>query len=391
MPQSPTGPLTIRKVENAADSKIFFEFPWTIYKGDPNWVPPLLSTRHGVIDKDKNPGWDYMIGDYFVAFRGTTPVGTIAAVVNHHHNEYWNENIGWFGLFEGYDDQEAATALLKTASDHVKALGATDGMRGPANLSMYDECGLLIENFSPPVLLMPYNYPYYERLIDQSGLGFAKVMDLFSWYSNPDLITEGGGLPPKLVRVVEKTKDRLGVTLRKPDPKNLRKEVDLLHHLWDTCWTRNWGFYPLTDREANKLFKDLKDLVDVDLVRFAIVDGKDVGFLAGFPDLNQALRYAYPRPGVPEIWTLLKLLWFWKVRRKVTGQRVMLLGVEPEYRAKGVEAAMNLSFFQEVIEKRKYYDADSGWVLETNQPMNQLAVTFKAKLYKRFRLYQKPL
>src|SRR5260221_1599107 len=98
MPQSPTGPLTIRKVENAADSKIFFEFPWTIYKGDPNWVPPLLSTRHGVIDKDKNPGWDYMIGDYFVAFRGSTPVGTIAAVVKQHHQVLLTGNIRRFGI-----------------------------------------------------------------------------------------------------------------------------------------------------------------------------------------------------------------------------------------------------------------------------------------------------
>ena len=391
MPAQPTGPLTIRKVETPADQKLFFEFPWTIYKGDPNWVPPLVSTRQHIIDKKKNPGWEYMTGDYFLAFRGTQPVGTIAALINHNHNKYWNENIGWFGLFECYEDQEVANLLLKTAAAHVKSLGATDGMRGPANLSMYDEAGLLIENFSAPVILMQYNHAYYQKLIENSGIGLEKCMDLYSWYSNPDMISEGGSLPPKLVRVVEKTKQRYGITLRKPDPKNLRKEVDLLRHLWNTCWTRNWGFYPLTDREADKLFKDLKDFVDVDLVRFAIVDGKNVGFLLGLPDLNQALHYAYPRPGVPELWYLLKVVWFWKIRRKVTGQRILLLGVEPEYRAKGVEAAMNLSYFEEGVRTRKYYDTDSGWVLESNQPMNQLAETFHAKLYKRYRIYQAPI
>src|SRR5258708_6339101 len=349
MPKKPTGALSVRKVENAADYKTFFEFPWTLYKDDPNWVPPLLSTRKSILDKKVNPGWDYMTGDYFLAFRGSEPIGTIAALVNHHHNEYWKENIGWFGLFECYDDQEAATALLKTAADHVKALGATDGMRGPASLSAYDEWGLLIDGFMPPVILMAYNPQYYQRLIEESGLGFAKCMDLYSYYTNPDQIMASGGMTPKLRRVVDKTKERNHITLRKPDPKNLKKEVDLLHHLWDTCWSANWAFYPLTDREADKLFKDLKDFVDVDLVRFGMIDGKDVGFLLALPDFNQVLRLAYPRPGEPEIFTLLKVLWYWKVRRKITGQRILLLGVEPQYRAKGVEAAMNLSFYEDGI------------------------------------------
>ena len=248
MPAYPMGQLVVRKVANSADEKAFFDFPWIIYKNDPNWVPPLLSTRKDIIDKKRNPGWEYMDGDYFVAFRNDTLVGTIAAVVNHHHNEYAKENIGWFGLFECYDDQEAATALLKIAKDYVKEIGATEGIRGPANLSVYDEWGLLIENFSAPVILMPYNPPYYQKLIENSGLGFAKAMDLISWYSNPDRIVADGGLPAKLVRVVEKTKDRHRIVIRAPDPKIVKQEVALLLQLWNTTWRNNWGFYPLTDR-----------------------------------------------------------------------------------------------------------------------------------------------
>ena len=100
---------------------------------------------------------------------------------------------------------------------------------------------------------------------------------------------------------------------------------------------------------------------------------------------------AYPRPGEPEIITLLKVLWYWKVRHKITGQRILLLGVEPEHRAKGVEAAMNLSFFEEGMTHLKYYDTDSGWVLESNQPMYQLAQTFNLTRYKTYRVYQKSL
>ncbi|HLY28961.1 MAG TPA: hypothetical protein VKQ72_21620, partial [Aggregatilineales bacterium] len=160
----PTGPLSVRKVESASDLKAFVEFPWTVYKGDPNWVPPLLSQRKALLDRKKNPGWDYMEGDLFVAYRGSQPVGTVSAVINHNHNKFWKENIGWFGFFECFDDQEVANALLQTATDHVKKLGATEGMRGPASFSLYDEFGLLIEGFERPVILMPYTQPYYPGL-----------------------------------------------------------------------------------------------------------------------------------------------------------------------------------------------------------------------------------
>jgi GNAT superfamily N-acetyltransferase len=195
----------------------------------------------------------------------------------------------------------------------------------------------------------------------------------------------------KLARVVEKTKKRNGITVRKPQAGKLKQEVDLILHLYDTAWERNWGFYPATKREADKLYVDLKDFVDVDLIRFAVIDGKNVGFFLAIPDLNQALHLAYPRPGEPELWTLLKTFVYWKVLHKVTGQRVVFMGVEPEYRGKGAEAAMMQSFLEDGLRYRKYYDSDLGWVLESNLPMNQLAETYKAKLYKKYRFYQKPL
>jgi GNAT superfamily N-acetyltransferase len=385
------GTLEVRKVTSRADFKTFLEFPWTVYKGDPNWVPPLLSTRRGHLDKTQNPAWEYMEGDYFIAWRGAQPVGTIAAFVNHHHNEYWKERIGWFGMFECLNDPEAASALLQTAKTHVRSLGSYTGIRGPANLTTTDECALLIENFSRPVVLMAYNPPYYQSLIENSGQGFVKCMDLYSWYSNPDMISEGGGLPPKLVRVVEKTRTRNRIVLRKPQPGKLKQEIGKILDLYDTAWAENWGFYPPTQREADKLYKDMKQFVDLDLVHFAQIDGQDIGFLLALPDMNQALHLAYPHPGEPELWTLLKVFWHWKIRPKITGQRIIFMGVKPEHRGKGVEAALCLAFFEEGVRYRKYYDSDAGWVLETNQPMNQLSQTFNAKLYKRYRFYEAAL
>jgi GNAT superfamily N-acetyltransferase len=215
-------------------------------------------------------------------------------------------------------------------------------------------------------------------------------MDLYSWYSNPELIQSEGGLPAKLVRVVEKTSARNGIVLRKPEPKNLKRELETIRYIWEHAWEKNWGFQPPTDSELDHLFKDLKDYVDPDLARIAEIDGKPVGFLLALPDMNQALKAAYPHPRTPEILTLLKVLWHWKIRSKITGQRILLMGVLPEHRNKGVDAAMNLAFFEQGI-KNKYWDTDAGWVLETNQPMNQLSVSFHARLYKRYRVYERSL
>jgi hypothetical protein len=93
---------------------------------------------------------------------------------------------------------------------------------------------------------------------------------------------------------------------------------------------------------------------------------------------------------VPEIFSLLKVLWYWKIRRKIHGLRVILLGVQPELRARGIEAALNLEFLMSAT-GAGYYDADFGWVLEVNQPMNGLAEAFKADKYRVYRMYQRPL
>ncbi len=379
--------VVVRKVENSADLKTFTEFPWTVYKGDPNWVPDLLSMRRKLLDKKKNPSWEYLAGDYFVAWRGERPVGTIAAFINHRHNECWNEKIGWFGLFECFNDQEVATALLSTAADWVKAAGPYTAVRGPAQFTCNDPWGILVENFSRPVLLMPYNHPYYQTLIENSGPGYAKIMDLYSWYTNPEMIQAN---LQKLVRVTEKAKKRNKITVRKPDPKRLKEELQLLREIYEVGWEKNWGNVPPTQREMDALFTDLKDYFDPNLARFGEVEGKPVGFMLALPDMNEVLQRAYPRPGEPEIWTMLKALWHWKIRPKIKGQRILLLGIKPEYRRMGVDAAMNLDFVMEGL-RYKYWDTDAGWILETNQPMNQFMITFQGKLYKRYRLYQKPL
>ena len=134
--------LTIKPVETLEDRKAFLSFPWTVYKGDPYWVPPIFSDRVHFTDPEKNTFFQHAEAQLYMALRGDDIVGTIAAFTNHRHNEIQNENVAFFGFFEVLEDFEAAKKLFETAEAWAKERGHT-ALRGPAQWSTNEECGLL--------------------------------------------------------------------------------------------------------------------------------------------------------------------------------------------------------------------------------------------------------
>jgi GNAT superfamily N-acetyltransferase len=384
--------LSIRKVETKADFNTFLKFPWTLYKDDPYWVPPLVSMQRHKLDRTKNASWKHMQGDYFIARRGAQPVGTIAAFINHLHNEYWHEHLGFFGCFEVYDDQEAASALLNTAAEYVRACGCT-GLRGPATFTINEECGLMIEGFDDlPVVAYAYNPAYYQQLVKNAG-GFEKVMDLYGYYLSLQQ-TESSGAIEKLLRVIAKNNERRGITVRPPRPGQLKQDLTTLKEIFNSAWDKNWGFVPFSDEELDELVSNLGSYLDRDLTLLAEVEGRPVAFLLTVPDLNQLLRRVYPRPGKPDFISMAQVFWHWKIRPKITRARIPFMGVEEGYRGIGVEAAMFAEMYDRAIKlgpQRGWVYGDGGWVLETNEAMNRLCETFQGYVYKRFRLYERPL
>lgn len=385
-------PVSIRKVETKADLKTFLEFPWVLYKDDPLWVPPLVSMQRRKLNRRKNPAWQYMEGDYFIAWRGAQPVGTIAAVINQRHNDFQHEHIGFFGTFEVYDDQEAASALLETAAEYVRAKGY-DALRGPASFSTNDECGLLIKGFDdPPVVLMPYNYPYYQRLIENTP-GFAKAMDVVSYRVSLQDWTSSDKLQQTL-RVTRKNNERRGIAVRTVDAKNVKGDLQLFKGLYNRAWEANWGFVPMSDAELDALVHDLGQYLEPRLACFASVKGEPAAFLLAFPDLNQPLRAAYSHPRRPELLSLLRVLWNWKIRSKITRIRIALLGVREEFRGIGAEAALFAELYEQALKisaETGWSCADAGWVLETNEPMKRLVANYSGEDYKHYRFYEKAL
>ena len=379
--------LSVRRVEGDRDFRAFFEFPWRVHGDSPAWVPPMLSMRQELLDKQKNPAWSYMEGDYYVAWRGPQPVGTIAAFINHRHNEFHKERIGWFGAFDVLDDQEAATALLDTAAWQVRRLGY-EALRGPQTFTTHEECGLLIEGFGRPVLLMPWNPPRYQTQVEQAGL--VKYVDLYSFAMSRDMSADSG-LTQRLRRITQQVMKRNRITIRPIERKNLSADFSRFRELYNAAWDRNQGFVPMTEAELDALVAGLGQFLDPDFAFFASVDGALAGFVLGIPDFNQVLQKAAPRPGVPEPLTLLRALWHWKLRPVIDTLRIPLLGVRAEFRNKGVDVALYHHILDACLAHPRMQQADGGWILESNEAMVRVAKNMRLEPYKTHRLYERRL
>jgi GNAT superfamily N-acetyltransferase len=369
--------VEIVPVSNGRDLEHFIAFPYERYRGDPRWVPQLRMDVRTLLSPKKNPFFQHAEVQCFLARRDGRVVGRIAGVKNDAHNKEHADSVGFYGFFECPDgDQAVANALFDAAATWLRGKGF-DTMRGPMNPSVNDDCGLLVEGFdTPPVLMMPHNPPGYVDLHERYG--FRKAKDLICLQSTSSQI------PERLTRAAELLGQRKGITLRPLDMKRFSAEVELVKVLYNEAWEKNWGFVPLTDAEIDHLAKQLKPVVVPELICFAEHKGRVIGFGVALPDLNMALKHNPSGRLFPGI---LKVLWY---ARRVNRMRVLLLGVLKEYRQSGVDALMYHWIWQKGTSKG-YHWAEAGWVLEDNHPMINAALRVGFSPYKTYRIYDKAL
>ena len=380
--------LTVVPVQDDRGIRAVIEFPWEVYRGDRYWVPPLLSERHAFLDPKHNPFFQHGRLQLYLARRGDRIVGTIGAFTNDLYNQFHEVNSGWFGFFEVLEDPEAAAALLKAAEGWARAAGHRS-LLGPAQFSTNDEIGLLVDGYDDrPRILMTYNPRRYAGYFQTAG--YSKAMDLWAYSTNLTKFERAGGRPPKVIRVIEKVQARGRFQIRSLDMRRFDEEVGRVKRVYNSSWARNWGFVPMTDPEFDRLGEQMKSIIDPDLVTIVEHEGEMVGFGLTLPDLNEPLRLAYPRPGTPEAWTFVKLLWNWKVRRKVSWMRVFALGVLPEFRGQGVDALMYKATVDAGLRKG-YHNVEMSWILENNDMMNRAIRLFGGEVYKTYRVYEKAL
>lgn len=376
--------IKIEHVRSKDQLRQFIGMPWRVYQNDPNWVPWLYFERLDFFDKQKNPFFEHSEADYFIARRNGEAVGVIAAILNHRHNEFQQENVAHFGIFELLNDAEAASALLDTACDWARERGA-ERILGPMNLSTNDECGTLIEGFDrPPVLLMTYNPPYYPELLEQAG--FRKAMDLLAWLRDLEDLVDN--MPPQMLRIIGRVRERYGLHIRPIDLKNWDAEVENIKKVYNSAWQRNWGFVPMTDAEIEHLAENLKVFMDPALVFMVEHKGEVVGFSLTMPDVNQPLRRI--RPGPSLLGSYLGAARLYLQRYKTDMVRVIALGVIEAYRARGVDALLYYETALAAV-KRGYKWAEASWILESNDSMNRAIEALGAEVYKKYRIYEKEL
>lgn len=373
------------QVESVTDKRGLAEFvklPFQLYRGDPNWVPPLIEERLGVFDLKKNPFWEHSRYQLFLARRDGELVGTVAAVVNDHHNTIHNEKMGSFGFLETINDPAVSAALLGAAEAWIKAQGMTV-IRGPLNPSINDEIGALIDGFDePPMVMMTYNPRYVPALIE--ACGYTKAMDVFAWIYNIEEDLKNA--PEKLERVATKAMQKQGIRIRKVDMRHFDRDVELVKKVYNAAWQRNWGAVPLTDHETDHLAASLKPTIDPNLIFLAETeDGTPVGVSLTIPDLHQALKRSGGGHYFP--FGLLRFLWH---RRHIDQCRLMIMGMVEEQRGRGADAIFYLETAREAL-KRGYKRLEGSWILETNTMMNQIIERLGGKKYKIYRVYEKQL
>jgi GNAT superfamily N-acetyltransferase len=374
--------LRVRAARDRRDLRRFIDLPYRLHARDPVWVPPLRRDVESLLSRTKNPFFEHAEAEYLLAERDGQVVGRIAAISNRLHNETHADRVGFFGFFETIDDQAVADALLAAAAEWCRQHGH-DVLRGPASFSVNDECGLLVDGFeSPPTLMMPHNPPYYIPLIERAG--FSKAKDLWVYQGGTE--EHYVPVPERLARGTELIRQRQGITLRALNMKDFQGEVERIKELYNEAWEKNWGFVPMTEHEIDHLAEQFRPVIIPEMVPMAEKDGKLIGFGIALPDLNVVFRRHRSGRLFPMV---LDLLWSLRMKR-IRRARILLLGVHPEYRGKGIDAMLYHWIWTKSGERRIYW-GEAGWILEDNPAMNAGLEKMTFRVYKTYRLYDRSI
>lgn len=376
-------PVVLPIGRNRADRVRFWKAGLPPYAGDPRFVTPLLMDCHARW-RPEAALFGHAETQHFVAMRGGRDVGRIAATVDFLQDEVHGDRTGLFGWFETEDRRETAHALLDAAAAWLRTKGR-DRVRGPASYTMNGISGLLVNDRrpGPPMVDMAYNPPWYEGHLASWGL--EKARDLLAlWISTPP------ESDPRLARIARRALERGGFTLRpvRTDRAGFAADVDAVLEIYNGAWERNWGFVPLTAAEIREQAAAFRPILIPEFLLFAerVVDGRPraVGFALTLPDINEALHTIRGRLWP---WSVVRLL---RAKAKIRAARTITLGVLPEFRRSGLDAAL-IHASTERARILGYRGGECSWVLEDNAPMIQGIRQQGGDVYRTYRMYERGL
>lgn len=367
--------LKIIPVRQTQDLNEFIGLPFTLYKGNPFYIPELKSDTKHLLTGD--PFWQHSKKELFIAKRDGVTVGRIAAIINDEHNKHWKDKVGFFGFFECENNQETATALIQSAATWLKQYGR-ETMRGPMNPSTNHTCGMLLDNFDKePVIMMPYNPQYYNNLME--GAGLAKIKDLVAFDR-----TDKNDFSPRMKKIMDRILKNPEIKIRHINMKDFDNEVEIVRQIYNASWADNWGHVPITEAEIQDTAKQLKMIVKPELTCMIEVNGQVAGFSIAIPNMNRVLKVLH---GGLNPLKLIPALLKW---RSIHDCRMIMLGVHPDHRNRGIELLLVRHVVVNGV-NRGWNKAELSWLLEDNKGI--ISVVEEAGCYrtKNYRVYEKPL
>ncbi len=373
--------VTITEAVSRGDISTFIRLPWSIYRNDPNWVPPIITDQRKMLNREKSPFFEFGDAAYFLAHKDGKCVGRITAHINRNHNDFHKAKDGFFGFYESVDDYEVSDALLKAASDWVARRGMTKIM-GPASFTVYDEQCLMTDGWDAdpptPVVFEVYNPRYY--LDQMKHAGFEKEID---WYAYK--VDGSRTLSTALLGAKDRIVNRNGFVFRNINLKKVDEEVAKIKHIFNGAWADNWGHYPFTDRQMEQIKAAVLLFVDPRLCFMVETsDGEPVGVSVTLPDVNPFVKKMNGRI-FPFGW--IHLL---RSRRHSTGARTFMMGVLPKYRNMGVDIAMVVETIRVGL-SIGYQWSECSLIVESNENMIRPIEKWGGVRYKSYRIFSRQL
>lgn len=378
--------IEIRRVSDKSGLKQFIRFYYDLYRDSKYAVPFLAYDELFTLSPKKNPSFECCDAQYFMAFRDGKPVGRVAAIINRRANERWDRKLVRFGWFDFVDDIEVSKALLQAVEDWGKSQGMTE-IAGPLGFTDMDREGMLIEGFEEiATVYVNYNYPYYPKHMEQMG-GWQKDNDYMEFHVKvPEKV------PEKFAKLSEMIERRHNLHTRKFTRHELIDEGmgREIFHMINETYKDLYGYSELSQNQINQLVSAYIEKADLNLVT-GVVDGNDnnklVGFGITFPSFARAMQKSRNGSLWPFTW--------WHVLRAVKWHKtdtvdLLLIGVLPEYRAKGANALI----FNELIQRFQDYGfkwAEAMQQMETNTGVQSHWQYLESRQHRRHRCFCKTL
>ncbi len=372
--------VTVREVKTKAEQKAFLNFPLSLYRGNPNFVPPLYGDEKKLFSKN------FIYNDtcetgYWLAYRDGKVVGRIMAILQKASNEKNHEKRIRFDRFDAIDDPEVAKALFAAVEQFAKTRGM-DTVCGPLGFSDLEREGLLVEGFDQlSTFEEQYNAEYYGKLIE--GCGYRKEVD---WVESR-LYAPAPETAAKLKKLSEQVLKKYNLRIGRAKNVNdfLNRYKDGFFDLLDVAYEDIYGTVPFTPGMKKMMIDNFRLIIDLEHVVCILNEENKVVCLGlCFPSIAKAVQ---PSQGHLTPAALIRLL---KAIKKPKIIDLGLIAVAPEYVNTGIPAVIAAALCDMLSNGTAEY-AETNLNLEDNMQIRNLWKRFNAVQHKRRRAYVKPL